>query len=202
MARTIAVNEPKIVVPLGYDHVVRGFHKSDLVARALHFAEYLTTATIADNDYVGVRITESEGSTNVIEYADGDFGRSQATVLGDGFPFQDNYTIALTRAPGAGEIVTVSATAQPTRTRMMISAAVEGCVTTALPWYCAAALGSDGAALTSFTGSFERPHELKSAADIGVNCAVGPARPSTHSDCVPLVIWTPPLLDAAKGLSA
>src|SRR5256712_1100516 len=60
--------------------------------------------------------------------------------------------------------------AQPTRTRMMISAAVEGCMTTALPWYCAAALGSDGAALT--------PHELKSAADIGVNSAVCPAQPS------------------------
>src|SRR6185312_7241949 len=98
------------------DHVVRGFHKSDLTARATGYGTFLSTVSIADNDYVGVRVNESGGSTNVIEYTDTDFGLAQATALTDGFPFQDTYTLALSQAPQSGEVVTVTATAQPTRT--------------------------------------------------------------------------------------
>src|SRR5687768_9887617 len=85
----------------------------------------------------------------------------------------------------------------------MNSAAFEGWVLANLPWYCTAAAGSDGAALTSFVGSFERPHELKSDPDTGMNCRGGPASMSTHSDCVPRVMRMRRLLEiTSKGLSA
>ncbi|HEX9504623.1 MAG TPA: hypothetical protein VGA62_01335, partial [Acidimicrobiia bacterium] len=58
---------------------------------------------------------------NVIEFTggtttNGNTGLSQATADGDGFPYQDSYTVALTLAPAGGKTVTVRATAQPTRT--------------------------------------------------------------------------------------
>jgi|SRR5687767_14569457 len=85
----------------------------------------------------------------------------------------------------------------------MNSAAVEGVVLANLPWYCTGAPGSDGAALTSFRGSFERPHEVKSDPDTGMNCRGGPARISTHSDWVPRVMRTRRLLEiTSKELSA
>ncbi|MDX6471351.1 MAG: large repetitive protein, partial [Gaiellaceae bacterium] len=101
------------------DGVVRGFHRTDLVATAPGYAQYLATITIADDNWYGVRVTESDGSTNVIEYSGtggGDFGLTQGTASADGFPFQDSYTIALTKQLTSGQTVTVTTQAQPTRT--------------------------------------------------------------------------------------
>src|SRR5712692_2450230 len=99
----------------------------------------------------------------------------------------------------------VSLQATFTRISAMASTAVKACQLTNLPWYCTGALGSDGAALTPFVV----PHELKPSGFVGVggfidvNCPPGPARMSTHSDCVPRVTWTRlPLQITVKGLSA
>src|SRR6266571_7894951 len=83
----------------------------------------------------------------------------------------------------------VVAAVQSTRRSAMTSAAGEGSRVTNLPWYCAVAIGSDGAAPTPFVA----PHELKPSGfvDVGgfieVNCPGGPARISTQSDCAPLL---------------
>src|SRR5262249_31653871 len=96
------------------DLVVRGFHKADLVASAPGYSPYLSTVSIADDNWVGVRVIESNGSTNVIEFKSGDFGLPQATALGAGLPFEDSYTVALSEQPTADVFITVQA--QPTRT--------------------------------------------------------------------------------------
>ena len=101
------------------DGVIRSFHRADLAATATgptRYNSYLSTVTIGDDNYPGVTVNESGGSTNVIEYSSGDFGVSQATADGVNFPSQDSYTLALTMKPGASEIVTVTTEAQPTRT--------------------------------------------------------------------------------------
>ena len=72
--------------------------------------------TIADDNTVGVRVTESNGSTNVIEYQNGDFGVSQSAAAGQGFPFQDTYIVSLTKAPAPGETIEITVGAQATRT--------------------------------------------------------------------------------------
>ena len=98
------------------DLVVRGFHRADLAISATSYAQYLATVTIADDHAVGVRVTESNGSTNVIEYKDTDFGLALATARADGFPFQDSYIVALTEAPAAGQVIAITVGAQATRT--------------------------------------------------------------------------------------
>ena len=80
------------------------------------YASYLSTVTIADDHNPGVRVTESNGSTNVIEYQNLDFGLGLATALAAGLPFEDTYTIALTQAPAAGETIRITVGAQDTRT--------------------------------------------------------------------------------------
>ncbi|TMB63883.1 MAG: hypothetical protein E6J51_10410, partial [Chloroflexi bacterium] len=56
------------------DQVVRGFHKSDLRARVTdlansgRYADYTTTVSVADDNVPGVRVIETDGSTNVIEF--------------------------------------------------------------------------------------------------------------------------------------
>ena len=101
---------------------MRGFHKSDLRARVTdlanggRYADYATTVSVADDNVPGVRVLESDGSTNVIEFTDGDFGLTKAAADTGKFPYQDSYALALTMAPAIGETVTVTATAQPTRT--------------------------------------------------------------------------------------
>ena len=98
------------------DGVIRGFHRTDLSATAAGYNSFLSTVTIGDDNYPGVTVTESGGSTNVIEYQGGDFGVSQTTAAAAGLPFQDSYTLALTEKPAPGEVVTVTVQAQPTRT--------------------------------------------------------------------------------------
>ena len=103
------------------DAVVEGFHKADLLLSAAGTATYagvtaLTVADVADNDYPGVRIIETNGSTNVIEFDPVNHGVSEAQAIADGFPKSDNYFIVLTRTPQAGETVVVSVTSEPTRT--------------------------------------------------------------------------------------
>ena len=93
------------------------------------YASYLSTVTIADDHNLGVRVTESNGSTNVIEYQNRDFGLGAGTALADGLPFEDSYTIALTQAPAAGETIriTVGAPGHPHerdgRDRLLLAAA-------------------------------------------------------------------------------
>src|SRR5262249_3742570 len=58
---------------------------------------------------------ESDVSTNVFEFTDGQFGVSQASALINGTPFQDSYQVALTKDPGA-ETITITVQAEPTRT--------------------------------------------------------------------------------------
>ena len=64
-------------------------------------------ASVGDNDHEGVLIRESNGSTDVVE------GGDAASFTGQG---TDEYTVVLTKAPAAGEVVTVTVTSQPTRT--------------------------------------------------------------------------------------
>ena len=103
------------------DAVVEGFHKADLALSASGNATYagvtaLAVADLADNDYPGVRIIETDGSTNVIEFDPVNHGVSEAQAIADGFPKSDSYSVVLTRAPQAGETVVVSVTSEPTRT--------------------------------------------------------------------------------------
>ena len=98
------------------DGVVRGFHPSDLLATGLGNYSYLSTVTIGDNHYPGVTVTESGGTTNVVEYQNSAIDPSRSTLTSAGFPWEDSYTLSLTAAPHAGETVTVTAQAQPTRT--------------------------------------------------------------------------------------
>ena len=83
------------------DGVIRSFHRADLFASATgptRYNPYLATVTIGDDNYPGVTVNQSGGSTNVIEYSNSDFGVSQATADAAGFPSQDSYTLALTRS--------------------------------------------------------------------------------------------------------
>ena len=59
---------------------------------------------------------ESNGSTDVVEFTDGGLGVTQATALGDHFPFEDSYQVVLTKQPAIGESVTITVQADPTRT--------------------------------------------------------------------------------------
>ena len=79
----------------GYDDgVVRGFHPSDLLATGLGYYSYLSTVTIGDNNYPGVTVTESGGSTNVVEYQN---PAIDSVAFPSNFPSQDSYTLALTK---------------------------------------------------------------------------------------------------------
>ncbi|MHC4497645.1 MAG: hypothetical protein ACYS21_00865, partial [Planctomycetota bacterium] len=79
---------------------------------------------VADDEVPGVLVLQSDGSTNVIEIGDGNFDGAGST---DGPPFydadigsfinSDTYQVVLTKAPKAGEIVTVNLIAEPTRTQ-------------------------------------------------------------------------------------
>src|SRR5207253_10254018 len=82
------------------DYLVEGFHKANLTLTASGGGYSLSSqivVDIADNDTPGVRIIESNGSTNVIEYTDGAFGTTQ--VDNAGFPRNDSYQIVLTAPP-------------------------------------------------------------------------------------------------------
>jgi Ca2+-binding RTX toxin-like protein len=100
------------------DHLVEGFHKADLTFTASggNYANIsnLITADIADNDSPGVRVIESNGSTNVIEYTSGAFGTTATQVDNVGFPRIDSYQLVLTSQPTADVIVNV--VSNPTRT--------------------------------------------------------------------------------------
>ncbi len=98
------------------DGVVRGFHPSDLLTTGLGYYSYISTVTIGDDNYPGVTVTESGGSTNVIEYQNSAIDPSQSTLTSAGFPWEDSYTLSLTQAPVGSEVVTVTTQAQPTRT--------------------------------------------------------------------------------------
>jgi Ca2+-binding RTX toxin-like protein len=109
------------------DGAVEGFHKVDLklVASGGGYDKASGgkadvsrgfSVDVADNDYVGVRIIESDGSTDVIEFTNGLFGVNTATADGKGFPRLDSYQVLLTQAPAFGETVTVNIVAEPTRT--------------------------------------------------------------------------------------
>jgi hypothetical protein len=97
------------------DGVVEGFAKSDLTLTAAGGGytglSSLIVADIADNDSPGVRVIESGGSTNVVEFTDGRFGVSAASA---GFPRNDQYQVVLTSAPS--QPVTVTITSSPMRT--------------------------------------------------------------------------------------
>src|SRR5207247_11083983 len=109
------------------DAVVEGFHKADLGLTASGTAAYANgkttlTADIADNDYPGVRIMESDGSTDVIEFVtgprpsniSGDFSVTQANANLYEFPYNDSYQIELTQQPTSD--VTIRVVSNPTRT--------------------------------------------------------------------------------------
>jgi RTX calcium-binding nonapeptide repeat (4 copies) len=90
------------------DQVVQGTRQIDLVLTATsslggasgYAGQSRTiTAEVADNDAPGVRVLESNGSTDVVEGGD-----------------SDSYQLVLTSAPAAGETVTVNAVAEPSRT--------------------------------------------------------------------------------------
>ncbi len=74
------------------DGVVRGFHKADLVATAAAYNDYVSSVSIADDNWVGARVVESNGGTSVIEFKDSDFGLTQSQAHTDGLPFQDYYS--------------------------------------------------------------------------------------------------------------
>ena len=61
------------------------------------------------NDYPGVRVIETNGSTTVAE------SPSQFGVSESGYPVTDSYQLTLTQAPTAG-VVTITVTGQSTRT--------------------------------------------------------------------------------------
>jgi Ca2+-binding RTX toxin-like protein len=98
------------------DQVVRGFHKADLVATATAYDDYVASVSVADDNWYGVRVVESNGGTSVIEYQGGDFGVSQSDADSADFPFQDSYTVSLAKAPDAGQVIRITVQAQPTRT--------------------------------------------------------------------------------------
>ncbi len=96
------------------DAVVEGFHKSDATLTAAGAGAYngkkVTVITdVTDNEIPGVLVLESDGSTNVIEVDD-------SVTVGSGAPWTDTYFISLTKAPAAGETVTITVRAEPTRT--------------------------------------------------------------------------------------
>src|SRR5207302_534081 len=98
------------------DGVVRGFHKSDLVGTAPGYMDYVSTVSIADDNWYGVRVVESNGGTSVIEYKDGDDGLEQTQAYSDKFPFQDSYQVSLSKQPAPNQTIRVTVQAQPTRT--------------------------------------------------------------------------------------
>ena len=93
------------------DGVVENFQQADLTLSAPGYQSYATTVQVGDNNYPGVRIIESNGSTTVVE-SPTQFGLSESAT---GLPVTDSYQLMLTQAPDAG-VVTVTSTAQPTRT--------------------------------------------------------------------------------------
>jgi Ca2+-binding RTX toxin-like protein len=103
------------------DLVVEGFHKADLTLTASGTTAYngvtaLTITDLADDEWPGVRVLESNGSTNVIEFDAVNHGVSEATAVAAGFPKSDTYQIVLTKAPAATDPVTITVRAEPTRT--------------------------------------------------------------------------------------
>ena len=101
------------------DGVVEGFHKADLtlaptssgVGTPTAYGGFLAVADVADDDFEGVRVLESEGSTNVVE-----FQSLQCFFCPLPAVFADSYSVLLTKAPAAGEVVTITVRAEPTRT--------------------------------------------------------------------------------------
>src|SRR4029453_9250972 len=75
------------------DGVIRGFHKPDLNATATGYLTYGSTITISDNHWEGVRVLESNGSTNIVEFTDGGFGPAPAQAPTHGLPSHDYYTL-------------------------------------------------------------------------------------------------------------
>src|SRR5262249_55979071 len=103
----------------GIDDLVKeGFHKSDLTLSAsgggYSNVSALLVTDITDNQAPGVRITESNGSTDVIEFTNGGFGVSTAMADATNAPWTDTYQVVLTQAPT--DNVTVNLVSDPTRT--------------------------------------------------------------------------------------
>src|SRR5438132_2807271 len=78
--------------------------------------DYVSTVSIADDNWYGVRVVESNGGTSVIEYKDGDDGLAQTQAYSDKFPFQDSYQVSLSKQPAPNQTIRVTVQAQPTRT--------------------------------------------------------------------------------------
>ncbi|MGP0628314.1 LEPR-XLL domain-containing protein [Nitrospina sp. 32_T5] len=97
------------------DGVTEGFHRSDLTLTAasnqagsdFNGIEHTLVADIGDNEFAGVLVKQTNGSTDVVE------GGDDAAFDGRG---TDSYTVVLTKELAVGEVVTVAVTAQPTRT--------------------------------------------------------------------------------------
>ena len=106
------------------DLVVEGFHKADLTltvtgasgTTAYNGVTALTVVDLADDEWPGVRVLESNGSTNVIEFDPVNHGVTEAGAVAAGFPKSDTYQIVLTRAPAETDPVTITVRAEPTRT--------------------------------------------------------------------------------------
>src|SRR5438132_10298822 len=78
--------------------------------------DYVSTVSIADDNWYGVRVVESNGGTSVIEYKEGDDGLAQTQAYSDKFPFQDSYQVSLSKQPARNQTIRVTVQAQPTRT--------------------------------------------------------------------------------------
>lgn len=115
----------KVRVQAFDDGLVEGFHKADLVlgasGGAYNGVSRTIVASIADNDAPGVRIIESDGSTNVIEF-DPALAPPGAPAAA-GFPMIDTYQVVLTQAPKTAaqtgtvdEVITVHIDPRETRT--------------------------------------------------------------------------------------
>ena len=102
------------------DAVVEGFHHSDMTLTAAggQFAgkKVLSVVDIADNDYAGVRVMESNSSSDVVEFDPTNHCTGACSAAAAAKQFEDTYRIVLTKQPGAGESVKVIVRSEPTRT--------------------------------------------------------------------------------------
>ena len=93
-----------VTVRAKHDLVVEGFHKADLTLSAggttIAYGGFLAVADVADDEHLGVRVLESDGSTNVIEVDAADHGLTETGLEAAGFPFVDDYRIAPDAEPG------------------------------------------------------------------------------------------------------
>jgi Ca2+-binding RTX toxin-like protein len=107
------------------DQLVEGLHKQLVTITADYGNDITATSTLIvdiwDNNVPMALVVESDGSTDVIERGNGNFdgigntfGPPEA-INGTNLAL-DDYQVVLTKAPEAGEVVTVTVIADPTRT--------------------------------------------------------------------------------------